>query len=204
MSEKDYGGEQVLVVPTLLFHELGVFQGFSAHGLTHLETLLDPQYTRFLARSTAETDPSFKQLIPYCLFECNGQLLHYRRGGGGEGRLLGKRSLGIGGHISADDAAGASHPYQVGMRREIEEEILIDAEFSEQLVGMINDDSSEVGRVHLGIVHLFRLDLPKVSPREQSINELAFALPDQLLDEIDEFETWSQICLKQLAEICSV
>src|SRR5690606_26947835 len=110
--------------PTLLFHELGYFQGFNRETGLYLRTLLDGAHTLFLARSEAEEDPSYKQLIPYCIFRCDGRILNYRRGSGiGEGRLLGKRSVGVGGHISEEDAAGSDHPYQVGMRREIAEEI---------------------------------------------------------------------------------
>ena len=63
---------------------------------------------------------------------------------------------------------------------------------------MINDDESEVGRVHLGVVHVFELESAKVLPREESIQDTGFATPEELLADLDEFETWSQICLKQL------
>jgi predicted NUDIX family phosphoesterase len=194
-----YNGERVLVVPTLLFHELGYFQGFSADVRPYLGTLLDGRHSLFLPRSAAEDDPSYKQLIPYCLFRCGDQLLHYRRGSGvGEGRLLGKRSVGIGGHISEEDAGGSDHPYQAGMRREIAEEVEVASACRESILGLINDDATEVGRVHLGVVHVFDLDEPRVTPRESSIAEVGFARPDVLAANADEFETWSQICLRHL------
>ena len=74
-------------------------------------------------------------------------------------RLHAKRSIGIGGHISADDAAQAS-AYDEGMRRELEEEVVIDTPYRGRMVGLINDDETEVGRVHLGVVHLFDVEQP--------------------------------------------
>lgn len=191
--------EQIMVVPTLLFHEVGHFQGFCENVDPYLKTLLDPAHTRYEPRPQMEEDPSFKQLIPYCIFRCDGKIFNYVRGGsGGESRLHAKKSVGIGGHISAEDEGGDSEPYLVGMQRELDEEVRIESPFSEQLVGLINDDETEVGKVHLGIVHIFDLEEPKVLPAEESIQETGFAQPEQLLDQIDTFETWSQICLQHL------
>ena len=200
MPQDRYNGERVLVVPTLLFHEIGLFQGFHADVDRYLSTLLDPSYTKFLSRAEAEEDPSYKQLIPYCLFRHGGRFYSYRRGGsGGEGRLHGRRSLGIGGHISEEDAAGSNDPYRAGMLRELGEEVRLDGGYRERVVGLINDDSVAVGRVHLGVVHLFDLDAPQVLPLETSIQGLGFAPPEELAAARDEFETWSQICLDWLA-----
>src|SRR5215467_3589805 len=102
--------EHVLVVPTELFHRLGYFQGFSAEATRFLGELLKPAHTSYRPRGEMEEDPSFKQLIPYCVFrhvDAAGRELVfvYTRGKGqGEGRLRSKRSVGIGGHISSDDS----------------------------------------------------------------------------------------------------
>lgn len=200
MSNGKYNGERVLVIPTLLFRELGYFQGFNGDVRAYLNVLLEGGHTLFLERAAAEDDPSYKQLIPYCLFQCRGKLLHYRRGSGiGEGRLLGKRSVGIGGHISEEDAGGSDHPYQVGMRREIEEEVDLGSPFRESIIGLINDDATEVGRVHLGVVHVFDLDEPRVTARESSLQDFGFSKPGELVHQLEEFESWSQICLRQVA-----
>jgi predicted NUDIX family phosphoesterase len=197
--------EHVLVVPTSVFHALGHFQGFSGAGDTdrYLRGLLDPQHTSYQPRSAMEQDPSFKQLIPYVIFrhrDAAGRvsLFQYTRGKGqGEARLHAKQSIGIGGHISADDAAAKS-AYDEGMRRELAEEVLIDTPYQSQLAGLINDDESEVGRVHLGVVHLFDVDHPAVQPREPDIIEAGFRPVEQLLADLSRFETWSQICLRAL------
>lgn len=191
--------EHVLVVPTLLFHELGYFQGFNARVERYLETLLDPAHTSFRPRDEVEQDPSYKQLIPYCIFRHQGEVFHYRRGkAGGEGRLHSKRSIGIGGHISSTDRMDADRRYHEAMHREIAEEVILQAGFSDRCVGLINDDETAVGRVHLGIVHIFDLDSAKVLPREESILETGFAPPANLLQAREQFETWSQICLDHL------
>src|SRR5262245_19182800 len=141
--------EHVLVVPTEVFHRLGHFQGFCGDTERYLRELLDPAHTSYQPRSAMEQDPSYKQLIPYVIFrhrEADGQtrLFQYTRGKGqGESRLHAKRSIGIGGHISADDSAQRS-AYEEGMRRELEEEVIIDAPYQGRLVGLINDDETDV------------------------------------------------------------
>jgi predicted NUDIX family phosphoesterase len=191
--------EHVLVVPTLLFHEIGHFQGFQPNAEPYLKTLFDPAYTSYRPRPEVEEDPSFKQLIPYCIFRCGDEVFNYKRGKEqGEGRLHSKRSIGIGGHISSEDHSTTGSTYNSGMQRELDEEVLIESDFRQQCVGLINDDETEVGKVHLGIVHVFDLDSPKVQPREESIIETGFANYADFSDQIDQFETWSQICIEYL------
>jgi predicted NUDIX family phosphoesterase len=191
--------EQVLVVPTLLFHEVGYFQGFNTNVEPYLKTLLDPAYVSYRPRDKMEADPSFKQLIPYCLFRWEDQLFHYQRGKmQGEGRLHSKRSIGVGGHISSEDRNLFSSPYLEAMRREIEEEVYLECGYKDACVGLLNDDETEVGRVHLGIVHIFDLEAPKVRPREKSMLMAGFASTEVLIRDLDQFETWSQLCLRHL------
>jgi predicted NUDIX family phosphoesterase len=191
--------EQVLVVPTSLFHEIGQFQGFRSDVDAYLKTLLDPSYTSYRPRNEVEDDPSLKQLIPYCIFRCGNEIFHYTRSSKqGDGRLRSKRSIGIGGHISTIDRKESGDVYREGMWREINEEVHLEGEWREKCVGLINDDETEVGRVHLGVVHIFELDEPQVRAREESITQSGFAQPAQLIQELDQFETWSQICLNYL------
>jgi predicted NUDIX family phosphoesterase len=198
--------ERVLVVPAELFHRLGYFQGFSAQVDRYLSDLFSPQHVSYLPRSQAEQDPGFKQLIPYVIFcytdaENRLNLFQYTRGTGmGEGRLHSKRSVGIGGHISAIDADPSlnSSPYEEGMRRELEEEVEILTPYTSKCVGLINDDQTEVGRVHLGVVHIFNVVKAAVRPRESDLLDSGFQPIAQILPDLEAFETWSQICIHAL------
>lgn len=195
--------EQVMVVKTQLFHDCGYFQGFCSETDKYLGILLDSANTQYLPREEMEEDPSFKQLIPYCIFRFvddtgDTKVFQYTRGkGGGETRLRAKKSVGIGGHISTLDAQDDS-PYELGMQRELEEEIVIDTEFTQTLVGMINDDENEVGKVHLGIVHLFDVKKPQISSNEADISDAGFVSVSELMADLDSYETWSKICLESL------
>lgn len=199
MTSEQASNEHVLVVPTALFHEIGHFQGYTRNIAPYLERLFDPEVVSYRPRHEVEEDPSFKQLIPYCIFRHAGEVFFYRRGTeSGEGRLHAKRSIGIGGHISADDQNSGSHVYHVAMQREIEEEVYLDSGFTQNCVALINDDQNEVGKVHLGIVHIFDLEAAKVRPREKSIIDSGFEKPSNLAQSREQFETWSQICLEFL------
>ncbi len=195
--------EQVLVVPTELFHQLGYFQGFSRDADRYVDQLIGSEQTSYRPRDKMEADPSFKQLIPYVIFRYQdpaGQTLifQYTRGiGQGEQRLHRKRSVGIGGHISSDDE-GATCAYAEGMRRELEEEVLINTPYQQQCVGLINDDQTEVGKVHLGVVHMFDVLEPRVQPRESEIVEAGFEPVEHLMQDLESFESWSRICLEAL------
>jgi predicted NUDIX family phosphoesterase len=198
--------ERVLVVPAELFHRLGYFQGFNSQVDRYLPDLFSPQHVSYRPRSQVEQDPGFKQLIPYVIFsytdvENRLNVFQYTRGTGmGEGRLHSKRSVGIGGHISAIDADPSlnSSPYEEGMRRELAEEVEILTPYTAKCVGLINDDQTEVGRVHLGVVHLFTVETPSVRPRETDLLESGFQPLAQILPDLDAFETWSQICIRAL------
>ena len=202
--------ECVLVVPTEQFHRLGHFQGFTSDVESYLDELFSPSHISYRPRQEVEEDPGYKQLIPYVIFRYRDaqdvtHLFQYTRGKGqGEGRLHSKKSIGIGGHISAADGAAGSPTaraeaaYEEGMRRELAEEVKIETGYSQRCVGLINDDETEVGRVHLGVVHIFDLERPAVRPLEADIIEAGFRPLDDILKDTSGFESWSQICLEAL------
>jgi predicted NUDIX family phosphoesterase len=202
----DVSAERVLVVPTELFRRLGYFQGFNGDVDRYLDQLLSPQNVSYRPRHQVEHDPSFKQLIPYMIFrfrdaDAGEFLFQYTRGRGmGEGRLHQKRSVGIGGHVSAIDAesANALDPYEAGMRRELAEEVVVESPYTSKCIGLINDDRTEVGSVHLGVVYLFDLERPSMRPREEDIIDGSFRPVDAILSDLPGFETWSQICMEAL------
>ena len=198
--------EDVLVVPRSLFDQAGAFQGFCSAAAAYMPLLLDPRQTSWRPRASVEEDPSFKQLIPYCILSWRSadggrQFFSYTRGGGqSDARLRAKRSVGVGGHIASTDGAhGDDRSYESGMRRELEEEIAISGGYTSRCVGLINDDSTPVGSVHLGIVHILELKQPVVSSRESELVECGFETLESLLADRERFETWSQITLDALA-----
>jgi predicted NUDIX family phosphoesterase len=188
--------EQVLVIPTGVLREAGLFQGFCAHVEHYLPRVLDASQMRFLPRDEAENDPGFKQLIPYLVLRHNGELFHYRRGGsGGEKRLTAKRSIGIGGHVNHVDG-GPLEAYRAGLLRELAEEVEVEPGYRERCVGLINDDRTPVGQVHLGIVHILDLNTANVRCREDSLTAGGFAPLAALRRDLAAFETWSQFLLE--------
>ena len=197
--------ERVLVVPTSRFHALGYFQGFSADMPRYLPALLEGDDLSYRPRGEMERDPSFKQLIPYVVFtyedpDQGSLLFQYTRGGGqGEKRLHAKRSIGVGGHISSvDSLVDATSPYVEGLRRELAEEVDVQTDYEDRCAGLINDDRTEVGTVHLGVVHCYRVAKPAVFPREADLVDAGFRPLAELWAGFDRLESWSQICLEAL------
>ena len=194
--------ERVLVIPTAQFQAAGYFHGFRAADEAYRKAVMNPAGYQFRPRSEVEHDPGFKQLIPYVVLRCGCDIFHYRRGAAGtETRLRALRSVGIGGHISEEDAAGGDDPYRTGLMRELMEEVLIDCGWTEHFLGFINDDATSVGRVHLGVVHLLELEAPAVRSREDSLAEAGFAAIATLAAQAAEFETWSQCVLSELSRL---
>lgn len=202
--------EQVLVIPTELFHSLGHFQGFSSDVDRYLSPILSSGQLSYRPRGQMEEDPSFKQLIPYALFrftEPGGtvRLFQYQRGqGNGEARLRAKRSVGVGGHISTldveHDRGGEADVYRAGLMRELTEEVVIEASHTESCLGLINDDQTEVGKVHLGVLHVFDMVSPDVRPLEEDIQDASFQPLDAIAEQLEDYETWSQIAVRALLD----
>lgn len=194
--------ENVLVVRRSLFDQLGSFHGLNFEPQRYLDVLLSRGNNFFLPRSQAETDPTHKQIIPYALIVHGERVLHYVRGKkAGEQRLVSKGSIGIGGHMNDTDEslfAWDEAAYRAGVEREVNEEIAIGSSFDDRVVALLNDDTTEVGRVHLGVVHVFRLAEPKVEKREAMITNVSFLSREELIGRREMLETWSQICVDSL------
>ena len=160
--------EQVLAVERRVLEQAGMFQGLTFDVERYLRELFVRGVPRFIPRSQAESDPSHKQLIPYVIMTYGGKYLSYVRGRrAGETRLVGQRSIGIGGHINpVDDEtplfdADFGDAYCTAVKREVDEEVFVDTGHEDRVVALLNDDSTDVGKVHLGIVHVWKLDGPK-------------------------------------------
>ncbi len=197
--------ENILVVKRSLFDQLGAFEGLKFEPERYLDALLSRGNNFFMPRSKAENDPSHKQIIPYVLVSHGDRVLYYVRGKkAGEQRLVAKGSIGIGGHMNDSDEslfAFDEAAYRAGVEREVNEEIRIDSPFEDKIVALLNDDATEVGRVHLGIVHVFALAEPKVEKREAMITNLSFLTRAELEQKRDTLESWSQYCLDGLDKL---
>jgi predicted NUDIX family phosphoesterase len=168
-----------------------------------------------MPRPLAEKDPSFKQLIPYVIMGHDGKYLSYVRGKrAGETRLVSKRSIGIGGHINPVDSdsmfnrdvnsmfkTNFFNTYLDAVQREIAEEVNVDTTYTNKIVALLNDDTNEVGQVHLGVVHFWNLEAPKVERKEQMITQLEFMSAAELNNIKDSMETWSSLCLEGIKKM---
>ena len=200
--------EQVLVIERKVLEQVGMFQGLTFDVDTYLREFFVQGVPRFMPRSQVEENPAYKQLIPYVLMSYQDKYLSYIRGRrAGEARLVGNRSIGIGGHINPADNeiplfdTDFSELYRTAVEREVAEEVSVETSHTDRIVALLNDESNEVGSVHLGIVHNWILNAPKVSKREQMITQMAFMTPAELHEVRDTLETWSGLCLNSLAEM---
>ena len=197
--------EQILVVRRALFDELGAFQGLCFDVDRYLPALLARENNFFTPRGPAETNPDLKQIIPYVVLVHAGRVLHYVRGKkAGEQRLVAKGSIGIGGHMNDHDEGLFTFDraaFDAAVQREVAEEIRLGAPYTGRIAAILNDDSTEVGRVHLGVVHVFQLESDDVQKGEAMITELQFLDRAQLLARRDALETWSQFCLDHLDQL---
>jgi predicted NUDIX family phosphoesterase len=196
--------EQIIVVDreSMFSHEKNAFNGFitieDQRALEIFETLSKYEVKR---RGDMEEDPSFKQLISYCILE-NEQdeiLVYERLTGGGENRLHGLSSIGIGGHMNHLDGDHIEKILIENARRELEEEVgltrIPDSDL--ELMGFINDDDNEVGRVHIGLVFKIKVQSNDVNVMETDTLAIQWKNKHELSAAAD-YETWSRLIIDAL------
>jgi predicted NUDIX family phosphoesterase len=196
---------RVLAVPAGRLADAGIGEGFTRAGSRKQFETICKYADRFVDRPECETDESVRQLIPYVVLRDKDHLIFtYRRPPDNtEGRLAGRRSLGVGGHVDEPDCNG--RPGLAGVRyamlRELKEEIACDFKsIKYSWVGFINETSSPVGRVHLGLVVVADVANGIVTPAEGCAETACHQLMDfgQLHKYIDEFESWSAMVIRGL------
>ena len=199
--------EQVLVIERKVLDRAGIFNGLMFDVDRYLREIFVQGVPFFMNRSQVEKKPEYKQLIPYVIMGHDGKYLSYVRGKrAGETRLVGNRSIGIGGHINpADDMplfnTNFFETYLAAVDREVAEEVSVETNHTNHIVALLNDESNEVGSVHLGIVHYWALDAPNVNKREQMITQMAFMTSTELQEVKDTLETWSGLCVDHLEKM---
>jgi len=207
--------EDVLVLPTSELRKLGSFQFISKKVAPYAETLHDPQKVQFVARTQAETDPRYKQIISYVLVQQHDALLRFVRGSYSNVRthLLGRYCVGFGGHVQSRDMADAplfsmiDNGYTNSVHRELNEELRLPSGSitpnNLRLIGVLNDDSSDLGQVHFAFIHLLNLDHLSTRleardlKREKSVNQLEFIPIQDLGKDFERYEYWSKLCIRE-------
>ena len=145
----------------------------------------------FIPRNEAETDFNYKQIIPYLVFQHNDKyFLMQRKAGSSEQRLANKYSLGIGGHLREEDMDGAT--LFDWARREFDEEINYTGSLEITPLGILNDDSNDVGKVHVGFVFLLKGDSANISIKSE-LESGQLATLDECKERYDAMETWTQL-----------
>src|SRR5580698_9048448 len=194
------GKEKVLCIERSLFERLGVFLGMNLEIEKYMPALTTRSNMLYVDREQAENDPRYKQIIPYALILCGDKILRYRRGKrGGESRLHGLYSVGVGGHILEQDNWLFSRGlgYREAMRRRLIEEVDIDVT-GEMAVAVMNDDSSEVGRFHFGVVHIVRVADESLAHWRHGVVSPEFVPINEAVNDASSCESWSQFCLVNL------
>jgi predicted NUDIX family phosphoesterase len=193
--------EEVLVVPRAEIFPDGAWHGFiHDHPERYLSIIADRR--QFRARGEVEEDPDFQQIIPYLVFRHGDRYFLTRRlKQSSEKRLRHLYSLGVGGHINRVDVADqAADPVEEGLRREFEEEVVYDGSWSHRLIGLINDDSNDVSRVHLALVFEVTGDRPDISIRETGKLEGELLRLEEMKIFYLDMESWSQLIYDHLLE----
>jgi predicted NUDIX family phosphoesterase len=189
--------EHVLCVRSEDLFPDGAWHGFIDEGLDRVQRVLR-EASFFMPRSQVEDDPTYHQIIPYVVFRHGDRyLLTHRLKASSEKRLRQLYSLGVGGHINPGDLDHGD-PIADGLRREWEEEVVYDGSFQARLLGLINDDSSPVSRVHLGVVFLIDGDRPEITIREtDKLSGELLTLAEMRIYYL-AMESWSQLVYDRL------
>jgi len=189
--------EEVLCVRREDIFPDGAWHGFVGQDLERHQAVIRERHF-FKPRAEVENDPSFQQIIPYVVFRHGDRyFLTHRLRASSERRLRRQYSLGVGGHINPADLQ-AGDPILDGLKREWEEEVVYEGRFEASLLGFLNEDSSPVSKVHLGVVFLVEGDSPDISIRETDklAGEL-LTLRDMRMYYL-AMESWSQIVYDRL------
>ena len=188
--------ELVLVIPRAAIMADPGWHGVRPADRATFESLVARE-GRFEPRSSAEHDRSLKQVIPYLVLRDGGRYFLMRRTrAGGDERLHDRWTIGVGGHLNPGDGDLAG-----GLLREWHEEV--EAAFTPdfELVGLLNDDTADVGSVHVGAVFVADAAGRAVAIREVDKLTGAFAEAAAVAAVRGDLETWSRLVFDALESV---
>ena len=171
---------------------------------------IDSKHLHLINRSVADSkDPAdlvvakhLPQLLPYVLVECNGEYLTYSRAKGTEDRLHGTLSLGLGGHVELEDIDHTNFSLVTGLMRELDEELHLDINSKYVLTKedvLLVDTTNEVGQVHVGYLYILSIEAKEnVKPDPSEIHLPVWKTKEEIAQEVDRYEVWSQVIINQL------
>ena len=192
--------EQILVVnrKELFNNEENHFYGFIKKDDDNTKKIIDTfESYEVKRRGDMEEDPDYKQSIGYVLLKdvnTNEVLVYKRLVGGGEARLHGKASVGIGGHMNEVEGKTIFEMLKINAARELNEEVGVSEEEALNnlhFIGLINDDKTEVGQVHIGVVYECKVDKNLVEVKEDDTLVIKWMSGDEAKAE-ENYETWSE------------
>lgn len=194
--------EEILVVPreqlfaneTLTWHGVNTSEEITTHTLETIN-----KHQSYIPRYQAEENAAFKQIIPYMIFEYNGTyFVMQRKKDASETRLANKYSLGIGGHMRKEDLAQGATIFDWA-KREFEEEVTFAGNIHIKPLGILNDDTNDVGKVHLGLVLFIHADNGNITIKDEHKSGVLLTL-EECIALMPSMESWSQLVLQKLAE----
>ena len=192
--------EQILVVnrKELFSNEENHFYGFIEKNDEKTKKIIATfESYEVKRRGDMEEDPNYKQLIGYVLLkdEVTGEVLVYKRlVGGGEARLHGKASVGIGGHMNEVEGKTIFEMLKINAARELNEEVGVSEEYALNnlhFIGLINDDKTEVGQVHVGVVYECKVNKQLVEVKEDDTLVIKWMTGEEAKAK-ENYETWSE------------
>ena len=188
--------EQILVVQRERLLPVQAWHGLQQVDFEQYLAIIQ-QHKEFLPRWQMETDPHYKQIIPYLIFEHNDSyFIMQRKATASEQRLQNKHTLGIGGHIRKEDLDHGTSIYDWA-KREFHEEVSYAGTLTIEPIGIINDDSNDVGKVHIGFAFLLHGDSPDIAIKSE-LKSGKLIRRDELSSYFSDMESWSQFVAEKL------
>lgn len=196
---------QILVFKNSILNQLGVTPGVrkiedNESDNRLITSILSNDHLGFMERKFAEEDPTYRQVISYCVLKKGDLYFAYQRTKkGGESRLHSLSSIGIGGHCDFGIDGDGVDAIKSAFIRELKEEVNLIGDYESKIIGIISSNNTEVDRVHFGLCYMINLlEDAKLEFHDPSLDLGEFMTYDKLCERLASFESWSQLVIKEL------